>query len=371
MSAIPATAIIMPAREPVYNGVKIRVNNPTITTSGEKNTPGNYNAVDIEVNNPKVNNIDKSIYQYPNANGIVTYDQTGLTPISLPHMPVTPVVYTSIHDNMLISAGSAKKQMAHEEKNEAQVPAPNVTSTEAEKNLSFHGTDDVEIVPSADIKPEVDINTVIAKLNDKNFDVQAIQLEQIARTALQNPVEAIPYVVTDVYTGLIDIMSADTSNLEKPTDKQIEARRKIIINEIVKEQAAAAGANPNAIELPYKLTKEEMADAVKLSPFEMAERNKEYAILTTALLTKIYINENKRELGAVPPLTDLPGVSDIVDVLRHSKNDDLKMTAIDSLMYIKQPEYKEELKAIFELAATDANPLVARNAVAAAEALDR
>ena len=370
MTSVPAASAIMIKPIPSYNGVKIRVNNPVVNTIGDNKDNCNYNAVDIEVNNPKVTSVTKPIYVYPKSKGIITYDKTGLVPVNMPHIPVTPVAYTTINNKTLINAEIAKVP-AEEKQEKPVVPEPNVTTVEAEKNPSFHGLDNVEIISPEKIKPEVDINTVIAKLADKNFDVQAVQLKEIAETAMKEPVKAIPYIVTDVYSGLIDIINADTSALAKPSEQQLETRKKIILNELIKEQARKSGQDPKTVELPFSLTKEELQAAVELSPFELAERNKEYAIITTALLTKIYADETQKETGMVVPLTDLPGVSDFVNIIRNSKNTDTKLSAIEALVYIKRPEYKEELKAILELTANDKNPVVSEYAQKAMEYIDK
>lgn len=371
MSTIPATTVIVPKPATVYTGVKIRVNNPSVSTFNDNNGGrGNYNAVDIEVNNPKVNTINQKVYDYPKYNGIITYDKTGLQPVKIPQAPITPVAYTTINNKTLINARYSKPENT-EETAKATVPEVNMTTVKAEKNPAFNGLANVDIVPASDVNPSVDINAIIAKLSDKNFDIQAIQLEQIAKTAIENPVAAIPYIVPDIYTSLSKMMQIDSSKLKKPSKEQIEARKKIIINEIVKEQAAAAGQKPDSVELPYKLTKQEIINASKLSPFEQAERNKEYAILTAALLTKIYTDSVKEETGNPVPLTDLPGVTNFVNILRQSENSDVKMTAIDALLYIKQPEYKEELKSIFALAAKDSNPFVAKHAQNAIANIDK
>ena len=374
MTSIPSTSALIVKPVPNYTGVKIKVNNPTVNAVHSNKNNGNYNAVDIEVNNPKiVDPANKPVYVYPIAKGIVTYDMLGLNSVSIPSLPVTPVAYNTINNSSLISTevlpASNEKVEDSEKKN--HLPKPNVTTVEAEKNPSFHGLDKVEIIKPENIKPEVDVNSVIAKLADKNFDVQAIQMEKIAKTAIQEPVKAVPFIVTDVYSSLIDIMNADTSNLAKPTEQQIETRKKIILNELVKAEAKKAGKDSKTVELPFNLTKEELAEAIELAPFEQAERNKEYAIMTSALLTKIYIDENKKETGVVLSITDLPAVSDYVNILRNNNNPDTKMTAIDGLMYLKRPEYAEELKAIFELASNDSNPRVAEYAQKAVQAVNK
>ena len=62
-----------------------------------------------------------------------------------------------------------------------------------------------EIIPGEEIKPDVDIPLVISNLNNSDFDIQAQQMEEIARISLDNPDNAIPYIVRDVFSSLIDI----------------------------------------------------------------------------------------------------------------------------------------------------------------------
>ena len=374
MSAIPA--IGANTETPAYNGVKIRVNNPVVVTPvGNNQGDKNYNAVDIEVNNPRVVPA-KPIYNYPKADKVVTYNQTGINAVNLPPMP--PVAYQAtkyVTNHTIINAeivpNDKKIAQPAEETKPAEVPEPNYTTVEAEKTLTFNGLDNVEIVSVANIKPEIDINSVIAKLNDKNFDVQAIQLEEIARTATEEPVKAIPYIVTDVYNSLDDIIKSDTSGFEKPSENQTEIRKRIIINQIFIEEALNSGKDPKSIKLPYQLTKDEISEAVKLSPFEQAERNKEYAILTSALLTKIFIDENYKETGIVTPITDLPGVSSFVNVLRKENNPELKSAAIDALLYLKRAEYNNDLKNIFEMTSQDKDEYVRQKSMSAIEILNK
>ena len=169
-----------------YNAVKIQVNDPrTNIPEGFKSEDGDngiYNAVNIEVNRPRVNAGMKKpeikpIYNYPQANGIVTYDMAGIA-------PVLPVAYQTnlINNRTLINAEfefegiEPKKELkesekvkeaeiveepkiieeepvAVEEESKVEVPAPNYTTTEAEKGISFQAKP-IEIVPSEEIKPD-------------------------------------------------------------------------------------------------------------------------------------------------------------------------------------------------------------------------
>ena len=87
-------------------------------------------------------------------------------------------------------------------------------------------------------------------------------------------------------------------------------------------------------------------------------------------IAKVYTDEVQKHTGNVVPLTDLAGVSTIVDTLRYNSNAGVKIAAIDALRYLNRPEYKEEIASVLTLAVGDTNPLVARNAAVALKTLD-
>ena len=356
------------AMKPVYNAVNIKIRKPEVNAnSGQDNgmscitDNGIYNAVKIDIDKPAINKEPKKIYDYPQAQGVVTYDMAGLRPVEIP----------------AIEYHSATLVLPEETKEEPVVPAPNYTTLEAEKelaasenagekknnNVAFHGlsfkaNDDTEIkrpeiVPGVEIKPEVNIADVVAKLSDSDLDAQAIQMEEIARKALENKDNAIPYIVKDVFNNLIDITRKDSTKLEAPTEEQMAARQKLIANFITIQQ------NPQIKDVPFKLSEEEIALATKITPMEQAERNKEYALYTIAVLAKIYVDEIQKETGNVVPMTDVPGMSAIVSSLRNSQNSGVKIAALDALRYQQRDEYKEELSTLYSIEQNDKNPQVA------------
>ena len=220
-----------------------------------------------------------------------------------------------------------------------------------------------EIIAGEEIQPDVDIPLVISNLTSDDYDVQAQQMEEIARISMDNSENAIPYIVRDVFSTLIDITKADTSELASPSEEQVQARKKVIANYLVMENAKG----DKNVKLPYELSDAEINLANQISPMEQAERNKEYAMYTMAVLAKIYTDEVEKQTGNVVPMTDLPGTSAIVDALRYNPNPEVKLAAIDALSHIERPEYKEELATLFTLAQTDTNPLVAMSATRALE----
>lgn len=303
--------------EPNYSAVKIRVNDAKTFNTGESNiNNGVYNATDIEVNRP-------SVYTYPNLDTLMAYNMT-----------------------------------------KVDVPKPNVTTTEAEKELTFKAAPkkEVEIVPPVEIKPEVDVQEIAEKLSSPDYDVQARQLHDIVKAVGSKEDGAKPYIAPETFEALISIIKKDAAGLAKPTPEQDEARKKLRENLIAADKAFAEGADPKTFKMPYDMTEEETKLALTLTPFEQVERNKTYALAVTALLAKAYADGVEKQTGNVVPLTDLPGASAMVDVLRKENNPDVRMTALDSLRYISRPEYKEELITIFTLAAQDKDPKVAQYA---------
>lgn len=292
----------------------------------------------------------------------------------------TNEINTEENSEVVLNEESAKVEEEKPENTPVEVPAPNYTTTEAEKGagenaVSFQAAEnkpeiknDVEIkkpeiIPGENIVPEVDIPLVISNLKSENYDVQAQQMEEIARISLDNPENAVPYIVREVFSDLIEISKKDTTNLAAPTPAQVDARKKLITNFIIIENSRQQ--NQKDIKLPYQITEEEFTLANELSPMEMAERNKEYALYTMAILTKVYTDEVEKQTGNVVPLTDLPGSAAMVDALRYSPNAGVKIAAIDALRYIQRKEYAEELHTLYSLAQEDPNPQVAMSAARA------
>lgn len=340
-----------------YSAVNMRVNDPKTTVpEGFKpdiDDSGIYNAVNVEVNRPTVEIQKNPIYNYPKSEGIVTYDMAGITPVNIPQLPAPePKTY--------------------------EVPAPNPTTTEAEKELTFHGLNfkaapaekkSIEIIPAEEIKPEANIQDVVENLSNTDYDKQVVQMAEIVNS--KNDKQKLkPYITSEVFTALINIIQKDSSTLAKSTEEQKNAREKLKENLIAAEQAMIEGKNPEEFKFPVEMSDKEKELALSLSEYEQAERNKPYAISVTTLLAKTYADEIQEQTGNIVPITDLPGVSAIVDVLRHNKNLDIKLTAIDALRYMLRPEYKDDILAVLTLATRDADPRLAQYAALAIESIE-
>ena len=409
-----------------YNAVKINIQKPQVNgnpnvNTAQNNDNGNYSAVSINIDNPTVNMPEHRIYDYPEAQVPVTYDMANINQIPLPqgfHVayqttnlilpkmeneleievdkktpeklddkasaeeieePQNEEVVTKPEDEINASTVDTEKKVDKENKN-VEVPEPNFTTVEAEKGeekidntsndvevmeTETKGIKKPEIIPGEEIKPDVDIPLVISNLTNEDFDVQAQQMEEIARVALDNSNNAIPYIVRDVFSSLIDITKKDSAELAAPTDEQIQARRKVIANFVSMENGKA---NNQPVKLPYSITENDVALADTIAPMEQAERNKEYALYTMAILAKVYTDEIEKQTGNIVPMTDIPGTAAIVDSLRYNPNSGVKIASIDALRHIYRPEYKEEMSTLFTLAQADTNPEVA---IAATRALDK
>lgn len=351
-----------------YNAVKVQINNPqTNIPEGFRGAEeGNFNAVNIEVNDPSVNvRKQKPVYEYPQADRIVTYDMFApCKHCNIPPMPVAYNLYNIDAEIELECDCEDCKTAKTETEEKPSVPEPNITTTEAEKssNVSFNGI-------SFKGEGSNNINNVVSKLNSNDYDTQAMQMEEIARLSIETPEKIVPFVTVDVFNALTNIAEKDTSKLAQPSEQQIEVRKKIIVNELIKEQAKAEGQEIKKEELPYQLTDADLALAIELTPMEQAERNKEYALYTIAILAKTFADEVQKQTGNVVPLTDLPGATTIVNSLKNNENPGVKVASLDALRYISRPEYSKELSSIFTLATKDENPYVARNAILALEGI--
>ena len=410
-----------------YNAVKINIQKPQMNGNPsvdavQNDNNGNYSAVSINIDNPTVNMPEHKIYDYPEAQAPVTYDMANINQIPLPqgfHVayqttnlilpkmeneleievdkkapekledkasveeneePQNEEVTAEAEKDVKAPAVDVEEKTEEKEDKKVEVPEPNFTTVEAEKGEEKidNINDDVEvmatetkdikkpeIIPGEEIKPDVDIPLVISNLTNENFDVQAQQMEEIARVALDDSNNAIPYIVRDVFSSLIEITKKDSAELAAPTDEQIQARKKVIANFVSMENGKAKN---QPVKLPYSITEKDVALADTISPMEQAERNKEYALYTMAILAKVYTDEIEKQTGNIVPMTDIPGTAAIVDSLRYNPNSGVKIASIDALRHIYRPEYKEEMSTLFTLAQADTNPEVA---IAATRALDR
>lgn len=190
----------------------------------------------------------------------------------------------------------------------------------------------VEVTPSQ-TENKTDLNGFIAKLTSPDYEQQASAMEAIADIAQKSPQQAKALLDAKVIDTLLGIMDKDTTKLEGPSPQQMEIREKIMSGK--------------------KVSEAETAQANKMTQKEQAERNKQYAIYTTALLQKVFIAEVQKANNTVVPFSELPGSAGIIKQVKTSPNPLVRASGIDALSYIQRPEYKKDLSDIFTLAQKD------------------
>ena len=342
-------------QQPVYNAVKIDINNPTVNAPGQQ--PAQMPVQSQETLNPQI----VPMYNYPQA-PIYAYPQAPTQPYYMPpaiQMPQTPIVSMPVEQPQpqvptaevvetvppapVVTAEAPKEEVADVKKSEP--------STEAPKEEGVKAETPVEVVPSAPVAPQVDLNEFIAKLTNSDYEIQAAGMEEIANMVNEDPKKATELLDTKIVDALTNIVTADTTKLAGPTDAQVAARQKL-----------AAGQQMND---------DEKKLASEITPYEQAERNKSYAMFTAAILQKLYGEEVQKLTNSTVPLTELPGAVTIVEQLKNNENPMVRTSAIEALSYIQAPAYKKDLTTIFTIAQKDRDPGVKEAATIALEALNK
>lgn len=323
-------AMKRPTYAPSYNAVQINLDTPTLNAP---QAPGYY-------------------YDYPQAPAPAYYPPVQ-APVTVPQQPVNaaPVAPVNVPQPQ-VPAQAPVAPTAPAAAPETQAPAA-----------------PVQTAPAAPAQPD-DISKVLANLSDPDFDKQAAQMEEIAKKGLTNEADAVPYVQEEIFNKLFDIINTDSSKLAGPTEQQLQLREKVAQNDLAIFNAQQAGKDPKTVQLPNTLTAEEEKLANTITPLEQAERNKEYALFTTAVLQKTYGDEIEKRNGTVVPLTDLPGAAVVVDELKSNQNPAIRMAAIDALRYVQRPEYKNDLAQVYTIAQGDADEGVSAAATDALNSLN-
>ncbi len=358
-------------QQPNYNAVKIDIHNPQVGTQGVGQPQPQYAPQYAPVTVPYYTYPQAQVYDYPQAQAQPQYTQPVVCPpcqVQAPTVAQVPVqsvpapVEAPVVEPMPVPP-PVQAQPAVQQQNinmaPTPVPAPAVTEvpvaeTPAAPQPVATAPETVkteakpEIVPAETVAPQVDINSFIAKLTNPDFETQAAGMEEIANMVKESPEKATELVDTKVFDALTNIVNFDSSKLEGPTQEQLAAREKIMTGK--------------------QVTDAEKQLANTITPKEQAERNKSYALFTSAIMQKLYGDEVARLSGTTVPLTELPGAITVVDNLKDNPNPMVRASAIEALSYIQNPAYKKDLTTVFTIAQKDSDPGVAE---AAKIALDR
>lgn len=355
---------------PSYNAVKIDVHNPSV------NTPGVGQSV---VNVPQYATPTMPYYNYPQAQ-LYDYPQAVQQPYYLPAQTICPPCPAPVQPQVEAQAPAPAPQIPAAVPPvvapQAEVPAPQVTThvppvvvpqtTISQQNINAPAAEapkapeataapsapaQVEVVPSTPIAPQVDLNGFVAKLTNPDYDVQALAMEDMANMVKNDPQKATELLDVKVMDALTNIINADSSKLAGPTPEQLAAREKLLTNQ--------------------KISEEETKLASTISPLEQAERNKSYAMFTSAIMQKLYADEVAKLTNTTVPITELPGAVTIVEQLKNNPNPMVRTSAIEALSYIQNPAYKKDLETLFTIAKNDQDKGVQEAATFALDKLNK
>lgn len=307
---------MLSAQTPNYNAVKIDVHNPSVSAPG---------VGQIGMNTPQYAQTTAPLYNYPQAQ-LYDYPQAQTQPYYMPPVACLPANMTQQPNPEVVQAVAPQEVIQQQNIN---APAPVVTQP-AEQQVA---APNVEVVPPQPMTPQVDLNSFISRLTNPDFEIQANAMEEIANMVNEDPQKATELLDEKVVDALNKIINADSSKLEGPTPEQIAARQKLMKGE--------------------QLSDAEKETASKITPMEQAERNKSYAMFTSAIMQKLYGEEVTKLTSSTVPLTELPGAVTIVEQLKNNPNPMVRTSAIEALSYIQRPEYKQDLTTLFDIAKND------------------
>lgn len=360
-------------QQPKYNAVNIEISNPSV---GAQGVGGQQQAAYAQPTMPLYNYPQAPVYNYPQTAQQPCYmppqmsyptplpapaPAVATVPQEAPKVPeVAPAVQQQNFNQPVVTPQQVpveptpvvvpQPQISEAPKAPQQTPTPAPAPAPAEAPKTTEAAKP-EVVPSEPVAPQVDLNSFIAKLANPDFDAQVTGMEEIAKMVKESPEKATELVDTKVFDALTNIINFDSSKLEGPTAEQVAAREKIMSGKEVTEQ--------------------EKTLANTISPQEKAERNKSYALFTSAIMQKLYADEVARLSNSTVPLTELPGAVTIVDQLKDNPNPMVRASAIEALSYLQNPEYKKDLTTVFTVAKGDKDPNVAGAAKAALDKLNQ
>lgn len=332
-----------PAPQPNYNAVKIDINNPQVNTPGYTQNP---------IQAPAAAPITAPMYSYPQSQIYEVPQQSIYQPKQPANQPPAVKEVPAVPQPVIVPPTAAqapvKAPEAPAQADKTAAPVAAIAPAVASASKAAAAAQPVEVKAPEAASPKVDVNAFIGKLTSQNLDEQATTMETIADMVQNKPQEATELLDVKVVDTLLGIMNKDTSKLEGPTPQQLQIREKIMGGKQVSEA--------------------ETAEANKVTPMEQAERNKQYAIYTVAIMQKLYGSEIEKMNKTVVPMTELPGAAGIVEQVKNNPNPMVRASGIDALSYIQRPEYKQDLTTIFTVAQKDQDINVQQ---AAKKALDK
>lgn len=163
-------------------------------------------------------------------------------------------------------------------------------------------------------------------------------MDNINFTCNKIPREAIIYTDSDITDGLFAIINEDTTNLQKPSKRQLKLRKEFSEGK--------------------KLSQKQIQSAISYSESEIAEQNKILAFYTLGTIQNLSYKIIVSKTGIKPKLHDSPITDKIIYEAQNNKNENLRAAALGTLHVISKPEYDKELKPVFQKALNDNSKIV-------------
>ena len=317
----PSTAYTAPVQQPYYT-----------------QPAPEYNAIKINIVDPKVNapgaQVPAPVYNYPQSS-VYNYPQAQQAPVYYPQVQTAPVQQQG---QVIMQQPAAPQQPAPvpapqvvNQQTVNQVP-PSVIEQPAAQAPAQTTAPEATAAPTAPVAA-VDVPSFTQRIKSDNLEDVGKAIEEVADIAQTRPAPEL--LDTDLMEALLGVIGKDSSTLEAPTERQKELRQQVLEGK--------------------QLSEADMAEANKITPLEMAERNKQYALFTTAILQGQLIDEFKKTNNVTPDIKDLPGMEQIVLTVKDNPNPMLRASGLAALAYNARPEYKPVMTEIFELSKQDAD----------------
>ncbi len=303
---------------PEYNAIKINIVDPKVNVPGAQQTPSVYSYPQSQ------------IYSYPQAQQQVyapqVYAQPPVQQQAQVYMPQPAVVPQPV---------SVPAPQVINTQNVNAAPQPVIPQPEAQTQAPAApapvNAPEPTAAPQPAAAPAVNVPAFTQRIKSDDLEDAGKAIEEVADIAQTRPAPEL--LDTDLMEALLGVIGKDSSTLEGPTEKQKELRQQVLEGK--------------------QLSDADMAEANKITPLEMAERNKQYALFTTAILQNQLIDEFKKTNNVTPGIKDLPGMEQIVQTIKDNPNPMLRASGLAALAYNARPEYKPVMKEIFELSQQD------------------
>lgn len=318
---MPMQPMQIPA--PEYNAIKINIVDPKVNAPGVQQTPSVYSYPQSQIYSyPQA---QQQVYMPPVQQQAQVYmpqpaPAAQSAPVTQP-MPVPPAPQVINTQTVNQTPPSVVPQAP------AQEPAP------APQQPAAPTAPAAEAPQAAPQQPAANVTSFTQRINSNDLEDVGKAIEEVADIAQTRPAPEL--LDTGLMESLLGVIGKDSSTLEGPTERQKELRQQVLEGK--------------------QLSDADMAEANKITPLEMAERNKQYALFTTAILQNQLIDEFKKTNNMTPDIKDLPGMEQIVTTIKDNPNPMLRASGLAALAYNARPEYKPVMKEIFELSQQDAD----------------